>query len=149
MHLEIVPHLILLSSDKQNVLLIKRAQNHKLWAGHWHCVAGKIEDGESPRDAIVREAFEEIGLVISEPVLKCTVSARTIDYFDNCSIFESTQLFFMAELPHNQTPVNMEPQKHEDIGWFAITDLPQPMIPVVDFGLQAFQNNQYYAEFYA
>ena len=29
---------------------------------YWHVVAGGIEDGESPRDAAVRELHEEIGL---------------------------------------------------------------------------------------
>ena len=58
----IIPHLILRKNDK--ILLTKHSATNKIWSGHWHCVTGGIEDDESPKDAIIREAKEEIGVEI-------------------------------------------------------------------------------------
>jgi dATP pyrophosphohydrolase len=33
---------------------------------YWHCVAGGVEDGESPREAAARELQEEVGLDASD-----------------------------------------------------------------------------------
>jgi 8-oxo-dGTP diphosphatase len=55
----IVSHLILKKGNR--ILLTRRAPTKKIWAGHWNCVTMGIEGGKSPREAIIREAEEEIG----------------------------------------------------------------------------------------
>lgn len=54
----------LLFMHDQNILLLRRARDVRLFPGHWHGPAGKIEAGESPKQAIIREAFEEIGVTV-------------------------------------------------------------------------------------
>jgi dATP pyrophosphohydrolase len=48
----------------ERYLLLRRSETQ---GGYWHCVAGGIEEGESPAIAAARELVEETGLV-AEPV---------------------------------------------------------------------------------
>ena len=43
----------------QQFLVLHRAPQ---FDAYWHCVAGGVEQGESPREAAVRELHEEVGL---------------------------------------------------------------------------------------
>jgi 8-oxo-dGTP diphosphatase len=53
----------LFSSDRSQVLLIRK--NRPAWqAGHLNGIGGKVEAGESPHDAMVREFREEAALTI-------------------------------------------------------------------------------------
>jgi 8-oxo-dGTP diphosphatase len=44
-------------------LLAQRPEG-KIWAGHWEFPGGKVEAGESTRDALVRELREELGIEV-------------------------------------------------------------------------------------
>src|SRR3954471_10661858 len=50
------------------VLLAQRPEG-KAMAGLWEFPGGKIEDGESPEDALVRELREELGIAVKPPCL--------------------------------------------------------------------------------
>jgi ADP-ribose pyrophosphatase YjhB (NUDIX family) len=143
--MDAVPHLIVKKNDK--ILLIKRSASSKTWSSHWHCVCGGIEDGESAREAIIREAAEEIGLKIEDVSLETTVFFITKDLDEPTEPYESVELFFVANLKEDQEPVNSEPLKQDALDWFDPHNLPEPMIPVVAFGIQAYLNNERYAEF--
>lgn len=141
----VIPHLILRKNDK--ILLTRRSTPNKIWAGHWHCVTGSIEVGETPLEAIIREAKEEVGVVLSAAKLVATISINEKDYFDPSKRFYSVELFFLADLPEGQTPVNIEPLKQDAMEWFAPSSLPPAMIPGVKFGLECYLRDLNYAEF--
>lgn len=46
--------------------------------GYWDGVGGKIEPGETPKDAVIREVKEESGLNITDPDLKGVMIFRNI-----------------------------------------------------------------------
>ncbi|WP_339041843.1 NUDIX domain-containing protein [Candidatus Lariskella endosymbiont of Hedychridium roseum] len=149
LHLTIVvPHLILRNGDK--VFLSRRSQTQRFWPGRWHCVTGTIEDGETPQQAIMRETIEEIGIHLDiPPKLAVVVSlADSNNFIEPGSIFRSIEMFFLAELPNGQIPKNREPTKQDTIDWFSITNLPEPIIPVVKFGFSSFLRKESYGEFY-
>jgi 8-oxo-dGTP diphosphatase len=141
----VIPHLILRKDEK--ILLTRRSTPNKIWAGHWHCVTGSIEVGETPKEAIIREAKEEVGVVLSDVSLVTTISINAQDFFDPAKRFYSVELFFLADLPEGQYPVNVEPLKQDAMDWFDPSSLPSPMIPGVKFGLESYCNNLNYAEF--
>lgn len=49
------------------VLMLKRPENARSFPGVWSLVAGKIEFGESPVEASVREIMEETGIDVRAP----------------------------------------------------------------------------------
>ena len=53
----------LLVDDRQRVLLGLRAPHKKAWPNHWDAIGGKVEAGETPEQALIREVREEIGVV--------------------------------------------------------------------------------------
>ncbi|GIL18309.1 MAG: NTP pyrophosphohydrolase [Oligoflexia bacterium] len=59
---------------KGNLILVgQRPENHSL-AGQWEFPGGKIESGETPEQALVRELQEELGIeaTVGELKLACT-----------------------------------------------------------------------------
>lgn len=61
-----VPIVVALISDDQNRALIARRNDPGLIGGHnkWELIGGKIEFGEDPEVAIIREVYEESGLQV-------------------------------------------------------------------------------------
>ncbi len=53
---------IIMNRDLGKVLLIQRSAAEVSGAGTWEGVGGKIEPGESPEEAILREIREEVGM---------------------------------------------------------------------------------------
>lgn len=141
----VVPHLILQENTK--ILLLRRASTQKLWARHWHCVTGTIEEGESPEEALIRETYEEIGLKLTRPLQFVTAIFLTEkDLLQPGKVFHAVELFFLSTLPEEQIPINKEPRKHDALEWFSSNDLPEPMIPGVKFGIECYLREQNYGE---
>lgn len=139
----VIPHLLFLRDNK--ILLLRRASTQRIWGKHWHCVSGSIEAGETPCEAIVREASEEIGLEINAPELVSVVSLSENSLIEENKKFYSVEMYFLST--SNQDPVNIEPHKHDAMDWFEITNLPHPMIPGVKFGIESFVQKKNYSEF--
>ena len=139
----ICPHLIV-QRDKK-ILLLKRADWAPLFPGHWHCVTGKIENGETPKESIIREAYEEIGIQI-DPELKTTVAVKAQCFNDHTKIWRDLSLFFVTHCD-DQEPVNKEPRLHDAMDWFDVNNLPEPIIPVVKIGMEHLMKQRSYGEF--
>ena len=141
----IIPHLIIRKDNK--ILLTNRSSTNKIWSSHWHCVTGSIEVGESPKEAIIREAEEEVAINLKDVTLGTTVFLTVKDYFDSMKKFYALELFFVSYLGDAQEPKNMEPSKQDSLGWFDPYKLPEPMIPGVAFGIKSYFDNHSYVEF--
>jgi 8-oxo-dGTP diphosphatase len=56
---------VMLRSDGQEFLLAQRP-NGKVYAGYWEFPGGKVEPGESVRQALIRELQEELGITVTQ-----------------------------------------------------------------------------------
>jgi 8-oxo-dGTP diphosphatase len=54
-----------LVNDEDEVLLAQRPPGKRL-AGKWEFPGGKVEDGESPEEALIRELHEELGIIVEK-----------------------------------------------------------------------------------
>lgn len=104
------------------VLLGKRTENEKRFAGYWEFPGGKIEDGESDLEALSREMKEEIGC----KVLKADVfKTLTWDYPERVMDLR----FYLVDLCTIETE-KMLKEAHSALEWYdlqkvdEITTLP-------------------------
>ena len=68
-----MPRLVLVAAcalvDADRRVLIARRPPGKPLAGLWEFPGGKVEPGETPEDAVIRELHEELGVKIDVPCL--------------------------------------------------------------------------------
>jgi mutator protein MutT len=60
---------IILVNPRKEVLLQLRDENVTLYPNHWTLPGGKVEEGETPEQAICREVEEEIGMRLDDYAL--------------------------------------------------------------------------------
>lgn len=80
MKLILVAACALVDSDGR-VLIAERPQGKSL-AGMWEFPGGKVEPGERPEVALIRELSEELGITVKEPCLApLTFASHTYEHF--------------------------------------------------------------------
>jgi ADP-ribose pyrophosphatase YjhB (NUDIX family) len=123
-----------------HVLLIKRSKQTDTWPGYWAFPGGKIEDGELFRECAFRETREEVGLLGHPRALQweTIVMTRTIQWV-------KITYFWLIEYFEN-SPDILEPHLIDDMAWFPITELPEPMIPSHKIWLDALKRGIAYSE---
>ena len=67
--------------DADNRVLIAQRPPGKAMAGLWEFPGGKVEPGETPEDAIIREIAEELGVNVTKPCL-APLTFASFDYPD-------------------------------------------------------------------
>ena len=55
--------------DADNRILLAQRPEGKQLAGLWEFPGGKLDDGERPEDALIRELHEELGITVREACL--------------------------------------------------------------------------------
>lgn len=123
-----------------NKVLLQRRQGTGFLDGYWsNAAAGHVEAGESSLDAAIREAHEELGLVLHpEQLVPLTTMHRAqqssedqagrVDFFYECTDWQGT-----AQI--------VEPEKSSALTWFELTELPKLVVPHERFVLQLIGNN--------
>ena len=68
--------------DTDNRVLIAQRPEGKTLAGLWEFPGGKVDHGERPEAALIRELKEELGIVVEEPCLApLTFASHAYDDF--------------------------------------------------------------------
>lgn len=106
-----VVHLHLID-DHGRVLLQKRSANKKIQPGKWDTgVGGHVDFGETIFDALVREAFEEIGFLIADPGVVSHVSS----YIFESSIERELINCYVAKCDSSFLPKISEPDDIDEL----------------------------------
>lgn len=111
-------HLILCRSGS---VLFGLRRNTGFEDGAWHLPSGHLEADESVVDALIREADEEIGVMIAPE------DVRFSHVMHNSSSNGRVAFFFTVTTWQGE-PVNREPEKCGALEWFALDGLPDRMI---------------------
>jgi 8-oxo-dGTP diphosphatase len=131
---------VFLVNNKNEVLLLKRANTGYL-DGFWSVPAGRLNGGESIRQGAIREAYEEVNVMIDLADLGTPLCMHHKN-----DRGERLYFFFITHLWQNN-PVNKEIDKCSEIAWFPITSLPEDMIEHVRSALMHIQEKNTYIEF--
>ena len=131
-------HLFLIKEDK---ILLLRRYNTGFEDDNYSVPAGHIEKSEPATATLIRESKEEIGVNLSFDSIKfCEIMHRKE------SDEERIDLFFTAEKWCGEIKI-MEPQKCDDLSWFAFDNLPINLVPYVKAAIEAFNSGALYTEF--
>jgi 8-oxo-dGTP diphosphatase len=103
----------LIVGDDRRVLITQRRADQALPL-QWEFPGGKVEPGESPVAALVRELAEEIGVTV-------TVGMIWDVLFHAYPAFDLVMLVYACRLPAGQVP---RPVEVADLAWVATTELP-------------------------
>ncbi len=112
-------HLLLI--DRNGQALFGRRQNTGFEDGTWHVPAGHLEAGESVVQALIREAREEVGVIIAPKDVEFA-------HIMHSSSSGGRAAFFFTVRQWDDTPENREPEKCSELAWFPLDALPDRMI---------------------
>lgn len=130
-------HIFLIRDNK--VLLLRRF-NTGYEDGHYSVPAGHIDGGESIKSAAIREAEEECGIRIMPADLEVAgvMHRRSQD--------ERIDFFLMATRWDGMV-TNAEPHKCDDLSWYALSHLPDKVIPYVKHALDNCRQGNWFMEY--
>jgi 8-oxo-dGTP diphosphatase len=109
------------------VLMAERPEGKEL-AGLWEFPGGKVEDGETPEHALVRELREELGIDVAPAALEPFHFAS-----HGYERFHLLMPLYLCRTWSGEV-VAMEGQR---IAWTALADLPRLAVPPADLSLVA------------
>ncbi|MCB9493129.1 MAG: NUDIX domain-containing protein [Epsilonproteobacteria bacterium] len=122
------------------ILLIKRSDSASFRPGHYSMVGGLLEKNEPFRQALAREINEEIGITAKQEDLHFIhmFHRNGTDHELVAAVFECTN--WTGE------PFNKEPNKHSEVAWFDLENLPTLMIPAHRNAIKLIMQKQFYSE---
>lgn len=103
-------------NDRDEILLGKRSDN-----GRWALIAGMMDPGEQPAEAIIREAYEETAVEIAVERL-CGIATHEVTYpnGDQC---EMVNTWFRCRAVSGEPRVN--DSESTEVAWFPRDALPE------------------------
>lgn len=119
---------------KNNHVLLMHRTHTQHHPNVWAIPGGAMEVGEIAFDTAVREAQEELGIII-EPASCRMVHIMHTNHPDRQSLG-----FYLLVESWQGEPVNKEPEKHGAIAWFALDQLPADTSPYAQLVLSKLQN---------
>lgn len=114
-------------NENNELLLMKR--NKEPEKGKWSIPGGKVNFFEAFEDAIKREVKEEIDVEIK--IEKMLALASHIIPEESVH-FVGPQ--YLCRIKEGQVK-NLEPQKHTELKWFKLNEIPDQVSTILEFGL--------------
>lgn len=130
-------YLVLKQDNK--VLLMKRAGSGYM-DGFYSLPAGHLEQGETLKMAMVREAKEEINIEIDPRNLHLELTLHRASEFG-----EYIDVFFSVQHYKNELRIN-EPDKCHDLGFFDVEKMDKPIVPYIRKVLECLDKKINYLE---
>lgn len=131
MRFQVVPAAYVLlrrSGDGGEQVLLQLRRGTGYMDGHWAAAAaGHVEAGESVLEAAAREAAEELGISI-DPADLVPLCAMHRTVAPHGPIDERVDFFFECRRWAGE-PAILESDKSAELRWFALSALPEPVVP--------------------
>jgi len=125
---------------KNNKILLSRRYNTGYFDGNYSFPAGHLDGDETLKQAMIREAKEEIDVILDPADLELIhIMNRRI------SNNERVDFFFKAKKWQGE-PKIMESDKCDDLSWFEFNNLPKNIIPYIKQAIDSFFDNINYSE---
>lgn len=106
--------------------------------------AGHIDPDETPREAIVRECKEEIGVDIKPDAL----SLIHIQYNRNLNQTLDRTHYYFKLVASDLKPTNTEPHKCSEVFWLPTGERTEEFFPFMRGAVEAILRGEIYSEFF-
>ena len=131
-------YLILLKEDK---ILLARRYNTGWMDGKYSLIAGHIDGNEEITKAMIREAYEEAGIIVS----KKNLIPGTVLHRKSSDNQEYIDFFFIA-INWKGKPTIKETDKCDDMKWFPLNKLPKNLLPYILEAINNYKNKISFSE---
>ncbi len=131
-------NLVLIRDER---ILLARRFNTGWFDGSYELPSGHMDGGETVRAAAVREASEELGIVITQENLE------VVHVMHRFGAKAERIEFFLTAVAWEGEPKVMEPDECDDVRWFPLRSLPENMIPKSKAGLEHVLQGTTFSEF--
>jgi 8-oxo-dGTP diphosphatase len=138
----VIPAVYLILQDKNGQYCLTRRYKTGYMDGFYSLPAGHLDGGESLIQAMIREAKEEVDILIRPEDFKLVHVSNNL--FSNP---ERIDFFFMAKSWQGEVKIN-EPDKCDDILWADLDNLPDNIVTVVKIALLKSSVGEFYSEFW-
>ncbi len=140
---KVIPAVYLLLFNGTRVMLSKRA-NTGYEDRNYGLIAGHVEESETLRAALAREAFEEAGLEIESDAINL---ALVMHRWSATSEPSERMDFFLRVDNFQGELVNREPGKCDELSWFEIANLPSNTIAYIRHAIEKVAVGASYCEY--
>ena len=130
------------TKDNNEEILFQKRINTGYCDGFYDLSAsGHVDANESMKNAICREAKEELGIDVKEEDLEfvCMIHKNT----NGCIYYNG---YFKANKWSGEPVIN-EPKKNEELKWFNINELPSNVVDDRLIAIENYKKNVKYSEF--
>ncbi|WP_142414069.1 NUDIX hydrolase [Hathewaya massiliensis] len=87
-----------ITKDNKTLMLHRIKKKDDVHKGRWIGLGGKIEQGETPEDCVIREVKEESGLTLKNPILRGILTFPKFDKNEDWYVFLYTATEVEGEL---------------------------------------------------
>ena len=114
---------------KDNKVLVQKRKGSKLWPGYYAFPAGHIDVGENQYEALVREAKEELNIIINTKDIVSEYSVLRRNYFEiDGEILEPYIDYYFEINNYDGEAIINEEDKCDELIWVDVNNLPYPFI---------------------
>lgn len=124
----------------REAMLLTRVSPVGFPAGFWALPGGGVDHGEPPQEAMIRELYEETGLIPHASRLVDVHSVHVVDYGRGADVedYHGVHVLYSVEVDPAAEPRVVEVDGTTDLAcWVPLADVPGlPTLPVVDHVLE-------------
>lgn len=131
--------LSLILQDNKILMILRK---NKPDAGNYNLVGGRMEEGETVKQAIIREIKEEVGLSVQDKDIKVVSTLHRL-----CDNKKWNSIEFVVVInSFNGVPENLEPEFCEKLDWIDINNLPENISPYARTAIENYKNQIPFSE---
>lgn len=116
--------------DADNRILLAQRPVGKSLAGLWEFPGGKLEQGETPEQALIRELSEELSITVKQDCLSpLTFASHTYEKFHLLMPLYICRRY--QGIPRGAEGQNLKWVKAADLNQYPMPDADKPLVPIL------------------